>query len=51
VKSNLMGGYFEGARFVECDMRGANLYEAETFRARFERCRLEHAILGQSGLG
>lgn len=51
VKSNLMGGYFEGARFVECDMRGANLYEAETFRSRFERCRLEHAILGQSGLG
>lgn len=51
VKSNLMNGYFEGARFVDCDMRGANLYDAETFRARFEGCRFEHAILGESGLG
>ncbi len=51
VKSNLMGGYFESAHFAECDLRGANLYDSDTFRARFERCKLEHAILGESGLG
>lgn len=50
VKSNLMNGYFQGARFIDCDMRGANLYDSDTFRARFEGCRFEHAILGESGL-
>lgn len=50
VKSNLMEGVFEGVRFVECDLRGANLYDTDTFRASFDRCRLEHAILGVSGL-
>ncbi len=50
VKSNLMRGTFEGVHFAECDMRGANLYDADTFRARFTRCRFDHAILGVSGL-
>jgi len=51
VKANLMRGYFEGAELIGCDLRGANLYEAETFRATFSRCRFDHAILGESGLG
>lgn len=51
VKANLMRGYFEGAELAECDLRGANLYDAQTFRATFRACRLEHAILGESGVG
>jgi uncharacterized protein YjbI with pentapeptide repeats len=50
VKANLMGGTFEGVHFAECDMRGVNLYDADTFRSRIERCRFDHAILGVSGL-
>lgn len=50
VKSNLMNGMFESVRFERCDLRGANLYDAETFRARFDGCRLDHAILAVSGI-
>lgn len=50
LKANLMGGYFESAVFDRADLRGANLYGADTFRASFAGADLTHAILGNTHL-
>lgn len=50
VKANLMRGVFESASFEGADCRGANMYEADTFRASFTGADLTHAIVGRARL-
>ncbi|MFK7985529.1 MAG: DUF2169 domain-containing protein [Sandaracinaceae bacterium] len=50
LKANLQEGYFEAATFEGADLRGANLYNADTFRSSFLGADLRGAIVGNSGL-
>ncbi len=49
-RADLMRGRFEGADLTWCDLRGANLFEAEFHRAKTDNARLDLAVVQRTKL-